>query len=718
MSTRIRAWLLRFAVVSVSAVVVATTFSVPASADPRCANNDPWYGFCVGGKILEEFNQAGGFNFFGNATTPESNTQNGGKYQKFTKNSTIYWHQNVSGGHANSVGGLIRDKWVAKGYELGIYGYPTTRELPARKPGRYNRFQGGGVYWAQGAPQAYAVVGGGQIEQTWAANDWENGSYGFPTSDEYDFEGGKKQDFQNGSIVWKPGGFTTDWLGDEDGTDYASDCAPANTNCGEDARGITIGAKTLPTMTPEPPRSESRIASSAQTCDVTQPSAPKPTPSTTAPAPATTTSAAPTSTPVQQPSAPSSTPGSTPAVESTTTTAPSAPGTTTSTTTTSPASPAPPSISEETPGTTSPTEVTPTVGGSWCRGQARTESAPPSNQRAITTNCENHQEEWKGTRKLACYLDRTAALIRKSTEGEEIGRIEGVESMDVLANWNSTQFTTEYNFEITNVEGEAHPTFISATHECLIRSGGGACTGTGSTNQSVPAVVGAEVRIVSTFNVPVGTANSGVIRYAQAITRLVVTTPSQEEMAPFAQEVQAARVRCDSAPAMHNSTGCVIGDVEPIWDLRGYNNLDQYRRHVSLAQQSGLPGYPNDSGDGLPLNRIINQADKDARRAITCGGVTGPRTGERDCDEYPMASTQQGGGGGTGNGVARTFDPFCGIRDTGITPLADINPSYRGLGWSVCLISNTQNRRAGSLQGWFYTKSRVINGDGFLVRAN
>lgn len=288
----------------------------------------------------------------------------------------------------------------------------------------------------------------------------------------------------------------------------------------------------------------------------------------------------------------------------------------------------------------------------------------------------------------------------------------------VLANWNRTEFTTEYNFEITNVEGEAHPTFIDATHECLIRSGGGDCNGTGSTAQSVPAVVGAVVRIVSTFNVPVGTANTGVIRYAQAITRLVVTTPSQEEVAPFAQEVQAARVRCDSAPAMRNSTGCVIGDVEPIWDLRGYTNLDQYRRHVSLAQHSGLPGYPNDSGDGLPLNRIINQADKDGRRAITCGGVTGPRTGERDCDEYPMASTQQGGGGGTGNGVARTFDPFCGIRDTGITRLADINPPYRGLGWSVCLISNTQNRRAGSLQGWFYTKSRVINGDGFLVRAN
>lgn len=82
-----------------------------------------------------------------------------------------------------------------------------------------------------------------------------------------------------------------------------------------------------------------------------------------------------------------------------------------------------------------------------------------------------------------------------------------------------------------------------------------------------------------------------------------------------------------------------------------------------------------------------------------------------------MASTFQGGGNGTGAGLARTFrESLCGIRDTDITPLSD-SPGDRGEGYSVCLIPASQNSRAGSLQSWFYTKSRVLDGDEFRVRA-
>jgi LGFP repeat len=714
-------WLSRYfwrsAIVALIAVVLGTALSAPASADPRCANNDPFYGYCVGGKILQEFNEAGGFNFFGNATTPESNTQNGGKYQKFTKNSTIYWHQNVSGGHANSVGGLIRDKWVALGYELGVYGFPTTREQPARKPGRYNLFQGGAVYWAQGASQAYAVLGGSQIEQTWAANDWENGSYGFPTSEEFDFEGGKKQNFQNGSIVWKPEGFPEDWSGDEGGTDYATDCAPANSTCGQDARGLGVAAKTLPTLTPTPPslQAGSRITSEAQACDTTQPTTTESTeptttsePSSTADSPDTATSTPTSTSPIAPPTSRETVPSI--PVESTTQSPAPTSGPSTETT--------PSTAATVPPESSTPTTEPASEPSVWCRGQAHSEAAAAPNNRAVTTFCDTEQEVWKGSREQACYLDRTAAFILKSTENEEIGRIEGIESIDVNPTWNSTVFYTEYNFEITNVEGEAAPAFFTINHECVIRSGGGTCDGAGDSVVSQPALEGTTLTVSSSFTVPVGSANSGALRFAQALARIVLTSPTNEEMKPFSQEIQTARVRCDSQPTMRNTTGCVIGDVEPVWDLRGYSDLPQYRQHVSLAQTSGLPGFADNSGNGTPLTRITNTQWIKDRRAITCGGVTGPRTGGRDCDEYPMASTTQGGGNGSGYGVARTFpQSICGIRDTGIVELSD-PPQNRGAGWSVCLISSSQNRRAGSLQGWFYTKSRVIAGDGFLVRPN
>lgn len=148
----------------------------------------------------------------------------------------------------------------------------------------------------------------------------------------------------------------------------------------------------------------------------------------------------------------------------------------------------------------------------------------------------------------------------------------------------------------------------------------------------------------------------------------------------------------------------------PVWDLRSTPNIDQSCKHVALAQQSGLPA--NDSGDGTVLTRIISDTAIATRRNITCGGVTGPRTGGRSCDEYPMASTKDGGGNGVGAGVAHTFpQSLRGIWDSGITELGD--PAlYRDPGYSVCLIpAVSQNSRAGSLQSWFYTKARVLDGD-------
>lgn len=189
------------ATVGLTAATLATAVSAPASADPRCANNDPYYGYCVGGRILQEFNEAGGLNFFGNAVRPESNALNGGKWQAFAKGSSIYWKSDVSGGHANQVGGVIRDKWGSLGYEGGALGYPTTRERPTRKPGRFNKFQGGSVYWSQ-ATGAHTVFG--KIFDEWASRDYENGSLGFPTSDEYADNGGRSQNFQGGKLQWFP----------------------------------------------------------------------------------------------------------------------------------------------------------------------------------------------------------------------------------------------------------------------------------------------------------------------------------------------------------------------------------------------------------------------------------------------------------------------------------------------------------------------------------
>lgn len=725
----------RSTVVVLVVLIFASVASVPASADPRCANNDPFYGHCIGGKILQEFTEAGGVGFFGNATTNELNTQNGGKYQKFDNTSrTIYWHPNVSNSHANYVGGLIRTKWINKGYELGVYGYPTQRESNARKPGKFSRFQGGGIYWAQGAPEAFAVLGGSQIEQTWAANDWENGYYGFPTSDEYDFEGGKKQNFQNGSIVWKPDGFPVDWQNDEDGVDVHPECTTSS--CGEDGREsggvayqdlptippggygeIPSGRSAQPAITQCPTNTNAIPEPAAPTGPTSQQTAPRNTsPNSTSPGP--TSTATPSgerpveSSPSEQDSA-ARTPGLSPAA---TTTSGPTPTVNPSPTTTSPESTTP---TDSLPSSNAPAPAEGDIG--WCRipTQPKTVTPPAGSQVqrvAGTLGCESKTGVWRGSSTQGCYLEPDAGYkLFNLRTGTELGRVEGIESLNVNPTWNNTQVFVEYEFEVTKLtEGMLVGSTISLSQSCISRVGQGGspqtCTGTPD-SLAEPLTLGGSYKVTSTFN-PFANPTSSQLVYMQPTTRITFDNPLAR---PASGNAAHAPLRCDAAPRMRNTVGCVVDGVRPVWDLGKYDNLDAYSRHVALAQQSGALGVANLSGDGTTLTRTTNTQRIKQNRRDTCGGVTGDRTGGRSCDEYPMASTLQGGNP-SGSSYPRTFEPFCGIRDTAINPLPDSSPPNRGPGYSVCLIDAGQNSSAGSLLGWFYTKNRVRDGDVFHVR--
>lgn len=691
--------------------------------------------YVVVGAIKVEYDQLGGASFFGNPLSDEQNTSTGGKFQNFSKGSSIYWHATRTKGAARQIGGLIRDKWGTVNYENGWLGYPTTRETATRKPGRFNAFENGYIYWSS-ATGAHTITG--EIYQTWSANDWENGSYGFPTSDEYSYQGGKRQDFQGGSIEYHPGGFPVDWEGDDGGTDTAPDCG-TSAACGTDARGSdSMGPQQLSVLTPGP--SSRRGARTLEPCSAqtsapaqpttTAPQATEPTPTSSAPpstvfsspAPATPSGRQPAATTTELPDQASSESTVPPAASSTpadTTTPTQTPSSTSPTP--APSSPAAPSnTSSQAPTTTSPS---PGSGGtSWCRTtdpSARGAAAPRTARAFLDATdpmCLTRAEEkWWGNRQRACYQNTGAVFILKNAALEEVGRITGSEYMRVVTNWNNTGWTSFYAFDIKSVTGAAAGANLSAQGSCVVRQGTGTCGNSGASD-STTGVPNNLLLAQSEFT---GNVTGGNVVWVQGLVDIQIEslpTPGQPAL-PYAGQVQMARTRCDAAAKMRNTQGCVIGEVRPVWDLRSTPNIDQYRKHVSLAQQSGLPGYANNAGDGTTLTRITSDTAIDTRRNITCGGVTGPRTGGRSCDEYPMASTQQGGGNGVGAGVARTFpQSLCGIRDSGITELGD-PPANRGTGYSVCLIPASQNSRAGSLQSWFYTKSRVIDGDDFLVRA-
>jgi hypothetical protein len=81
-----------------------------------------------------------------------------------------------------------------------VLGVPKSDELATPDGiGRYNVFDHGSVYWTK-ATGAHEVLG--VIRDKYAAAGWEAGALGYPVSGEYDVAGGRKSDFQHGSITW------------------------------------------------------------------------------------------------------------------------------------------------------------------------------------------------------------------------------------------------------------------------------------------------------------------------------------------------------------------------------------------------------------------------------------------------------------------------------------------------------------------------------------
>lgn len=80
------------------------------------------------------------------------------------------------------------------------FGVPLTDEtVTADGVGRASSFQGGSIYWSP-ATGAHAIQGA--ILARWAQLGAEQSQLGYPTSGEYDVPGGRRQDFERGSLSW------------------------------------------------------------------------------------------------------------------------------------------------------------------------------------------------------------------------------------------------------------------------------------------------------------------------------------------------------------------------------------------------------------------------------------------------------------------------------------------------------------------------------------
>ncbi|WP_224047026.1 GH25 family lysozyme [Arthrobacter sp. NicSoilB4] len=132
----------------------------------------------------------------GYPTTDVRTAPNGAKSQGY-ENGAIYWTA-ATGAHISS--GAIRDAWAAQGWEAGPLGYPTTDVRTAPNGAKSQGYQNGAIYWtaANGAR-----ISSGVIRDAWAAQGWESGPLGYPTTDIRTApNGAKSQGYENGAIYW------------------------------------------------------------------------------------------------------------------------------------------------------------------------------------------------------------------------------------------------------------------------------------------------------------------------------------------------------------------------------------------------------------------------------------------------------------------------------------------------------------------------------------
>jgi uncharacterized protein with LGFP repeats len=172
--------------------VALALLAAPLASSPASAAGS------VRGAIADKYNALGGSRgFLGQALTDEAPTTRGGAYNIF-EGGLILWTEPTG---ARFVRGAVRSTWTTLGSEYGFLGFPTTDEVPSARGGAVQLFEGASIYWS-GATGAHELYGG--IREVWISQGYETGRLGFPTTGEFDIDGGRKQEFQGGNVVWTP----------------------------------------------------------------------------------------------------------------------------------------------------------------------------------------------------------------------------------------------------------------------------------------------------------------------------------------------------------------------------------------------------------------------------------------------------------------------------------------------------------------------------------
>jgi hypothetical protein len=312
------------------------------------------------------------------------------------------------------------------------------------------------------------------------------------------------------------------------------------------------------------------------------------------------------------------------------------------------------------------------------------------------------QRQWGGDRMYQCMwrLD-WAHLVNLQNPSQRIDYVKYVREHEVRTTWNST--TWEARTAIHIVGGGTLATY-GTSHTCQTN---GTCSVTANDAHSMNVEDHPDTLVDITVNG--GSITAGTKTESTLYTTFDFDHPAATSETAFeAPLTRFPVVRCDNAYNGLTNQGCAIPAAEPILNMSA-RNVPSHSQHILRAQQSGLPGVVN----GVPLTRETDKQVIQNHRNTTCNMVRAGRPANTDCDEYPFASTKEGG---NASGVVRTYDGCEVPYPNPIKVYDPANITNDGLGISMCYIDRSQNRSGGGILSWFYRKMRVSDGERFYVK--
>jgi hypothetical protein len=307
---------------------------------------------------------------------------------------------------------------------------------------------------------------------------------------------------------------------------------------------------------------------------------------------------------------------------------------------------------------------------------------------------------WYGDREQLCQIRGITVTVKRVPDNVIVGEMLLNEYLFTYGSSTYTTVAQQIELGLYSGWGQINGTTISGIAQCT-----GACSPVSSDFPLQPVTMTNYPAGEAYFS---GTATSpGSSGEFKGVFKYRFFNPNWTGSGGATGEITAEylRVRCDNAVPGQALPGCIYPDAAGVYTYSLTGLYAELARHIRTAQQSGLPGaYPGTGPNSTPLRRLTG-TQTDANRKKACPD-SWPRPTGKSCDEYPMASTQQGAV--TGGGSGRTFSG-CSVTalPTGVT-----GPT----GWSSCMINADHNSLGGSdLDTKLYRDQRFLNGDHFYI---